>query len=97
FKCDWSSDVCSSDLPASDRGQETLLGLNVGRDRPEQRRLRLVGPVGAAEALDGRIRLPTRLEQIVNPQAAILCRQLGMIAPAREIGRGRGGKEEESR
>ena len=69
--------------PASDRGKETLLGLNVGRDRPEQRRLRLVGPVGAAEALDGRIRLPTRLEQIVNPQAAILCRQLGMVAPAR--------------
>jgi hypothetical protein len=29
--------------------------LDVSRDRPEQRRLRLVGPVCAAEALDGGI------------------------------------------
>ena len=48
--------------PASDRGEKTLFGLDVGRNRAKQRRLRLVGPVGAAEALDGRIRLPTRLK-----------------------------------
>jgi hypothetical protein len=60
--------------PASDRGKETLLGLHVGRNWTEQWRLRLVGPVGAAEALDGRIRLPAGLEQIMDPQAAISCR-----------------------
>ena len=31
--------------PSRDRGQEALLGLDIGRDRPEQRRLRLVGAV----------------------------------------------------
>ena len=39
----------------------------------------LVGPVCAAEPLDGSIRLPARLKQIVNPQAAIPGRQLGMV------------------
>src|SRR5262249_17636477 len=74
--------------PASDRGKEALLGLDVSRDRPKQRRLCLVGPVRAAEALDGSIGLPARLEQIVNPQAAIPCRQLRMVAPAGATGVG---------
>ena len=72
--------------PASDRGEKALLGLHVRRDRPEQRRLRLVGAVGAAQALDGGIRLPAGLEQVVNPQPAIPRRQLGMVAPARAAG-----------
>src|SRR5262249_13199281 len=38
--------------PARDRGEEALLGLDVGRDRPEQRRLSLVGAVCTAEPLD---------------------------------------------
>jgi hypothetical protein len=44
--------------PPGDGREEALLGLHVGGDRPEQRRLRLVGAVGAAEALDGGVGLP---------------------------------------
>ena len=42
---------------ARDRRQEALLALDVGGDRPEQRRLLLVGAVGAPEALDGGVGL----------------------------------------
>ena len=61
--------------PARDGREEALLGLHVGRDRPEQRRLRLVGAVGAAETLDGGIGLPAGLKKIVNAQAAVPGRQ----------------------
>ena len=57
--------------PAGDGRQEALLGLHIGGNRPEQGRLRLVGPVAAPQALDGRIRLPARLQQIVNAQALV--------------------------
>ena len=60
--------------------EEPLLGLDVGRDRPEQRRLRLVGAVGTAETLDGGIGLPARLQQIVHPQPLVLRRKVGMVA-----------------
>ncbi len=69
--------------PARDRAQEPLLGGNVGGDRPEQRRLRLGGAVGAAEALDGGIGLPAGLQQIVDPQPLIAGRKIGVIAAAR--------------
>ena len=52
---------------AGDGREEALLGLHVGGDRPEQRRLRLVGAVGAAEALDGGIGLPAGLRADNGP------------------------------
>ena len=44
--------------PASNGAEKALFGFHVGRDRTKQRRLRLVGTVGAAEPLDRRIGLP---------------------------------------
>ena len=41
-----------------DRGEEALLGLHIGCNRAEQRRLRLVGSVRAAEALNGGVGFP---------------------------------------
>src|SRR5712672_689202 len=64
---------------ARDGGEKALLRLDVGGDRPEQRRLRLVGAVRAAEPLDGGIGLPARFEQVVDPQALILRRKIRMI------------------
>jgi hypothetical protein len=52
----------------------------VVRDGPKQRRLRLVGPVGAAEALNGGVCFPTGFEQVMDAQSPIPRRQLGMIA-----------------
>ena len=60
--------------------KETLLRLHVGRDRPKQRRLRLVGAVRAAEALDGGIGLPARFQEVVDALTAILRRGTGTIA-----------------
>ncbi len=60
--------------------RKALLRLHVGGDRPEERRLRLVRPVGAAEALDGGIGLPARLQQIVDAQALVLGGQVRVVA-----------------
>ena len=57
--------------PPGDRAEKSLLRLHVGRDRAEERRLRLVRPVGAAEPLDRGVGLPARLEQIVDAQAPV--------------------------
>ena len=73
---------------ARDRTQEALLGLDVGGDRPEQRRLRLVGAVGAAETLDRGIGLPARFQQVVDAQTAVLRGQIGMIGTAGAAGVG---------
>ena len=86
-------------LPARDRAQrveppgdgrkEALLGLHVGRDRPEQRRLRLIGAVGAAEALNGGVGLPSGFEQVVDPQALVPGRQVRVIAAPGAAGVGK--------
>src|ERR1700681_4846460 len=65
--------------PARYRAQEALLGLHVRGDRPEQRWLRLVGAVGAAEALDGGVGLPARFQQIVDTLTAVLHREVRVI------------------
>jgi hypothetical protein len=49
----------------------------IGRNK---RRLRLVGAVGATKALDGGVGLPARLEQIVDAQPLVPCREVGVIA-----------------
>ena len=69
--------------PTRDGAEEALFGFHIGRNGTKQRRLRLVGPVGPAEALDRSICLPTGFEQIVDAQAPISSRQLGMVAPPR--------------
>src|SRR6516162_7953093 len=72
--------------PAGDRGEEALLRLHVRRNGPEQGRLRLVGAVGAAEALDGGICLPAGFKQVVNTQAAIPGRKFGMVRTSSAAG-----------
>ena len=57
--------------PAGDGRQEPLLRLNVGGDWPEQRRLCLVRPIAAAQALDGGVGLPARLQQVVDAQPLV--------------------------
>src|SRR3546814_2550931 len=86
---DWSSDVCSSDLDraqrvetASDGGDEALLRLHVGRHRPEQRRLLLVGAVGPPEPLDRAVGLPASLQQIMDTQPLVPRAEIGMVAAA---------------
>ena len=74
--------------PARDGGEEALLGLHVGGDRPEQRRLRLVGAVRAAETLDGGVGLPARFQQIVDAQTLVLRREIGMVAASGAAGIG---------
>src|SRR3546814_887014 len=64
---------------AGDGREEALLRLHVGGDRPEQRRLHLVGAVGSAEALDRRIRLPAGFEQIVDPEPAVPRAEIGVV------------------
>src|SRR5262249_35178598 len=65
---------------ARDRAEEALLCFYVGRNGSEQGRLRLVSAVGASEPLDRGVRLPAWFKQVVDAEAAISRRQLGMIA-----------------
>src|SRR3546814_20825786 len=81
---DWSSDVCSSDLGRD----EALLRLHIGRDRPEQRWLLLIGTVGAAEPLDRSIGFPACFEQIMDAAALVRGVKIGMIAAPRSTGFG---------
>ena len=69
--------------PAGDGRDEPLLRLHVGRHRPEQRRLLLIGSVGAAEALDCVVGLPARLQQIVDAQPLVPRAEVGVIAAPR--------------
>jgi hypothetical protein len=72
--------------PASDRAEESLLGFDVGGYRPEEGRLRLVGPVGAPEALDCGIGLPSGLQEIMDAKAAVSRCEVSVIAAARATG-----------
>ncbi len=85
-------------LAAGDRAQrveaprngrdEAPLALHIGHDGPEQRRLRLVRPVGAAEPLDGGVGLPAGLQQIMNALSLVPRRKVGVIAATRSAGVG---------
>src|SRR3546814_11409689 len=57
--------------PPGDGREKALLRLHIGGDRTEERRLRLVGPVGAAQALDGGVGFPARLQEIVDAQPPV--------------------------
>ena len=71
-----------------DRRQEALLAFDVGRDRPEHRRLFLVGAVGAAQSLDRGIGPPAGLEQVMDALALILAGEIGVIAASGAAGVG---------
>jgi hypothetical protein len=66
--------------PAGDGRQEALLGLHVGRDRTKQRRLRPVGAVGAAKALNGGVSFPARFEEIVDAKALVPRGEVSVVA-----------------
>ena len=72
--------------PPRDGGDEPPLPLHVCRHGPEQGRRSLVRPVGSAEALDGLVGPPARLQQIVDAALGIGAGEIGVIAapgPAR--------------
>src|SRR3546814_16075844 len=52
--------------PPGDGREKALLRLHIGGARTEERRLSLVGPVGAAHALDGGVGFPARPPDIVH-------------------------------
>ena len=79
--------------PPRDGREEALLALDVGRDRTEQRRLRLVGAVRAPEPLNGGVRLPAGLQHVVDAQALILRAEIGVIGAA---GAARVGEDEDA-
>ena len=74
---------------AGNRREEAFLGLHIGGDRPEQRRLRLIGAVGPPQALNGGVGLPPGLQQIVDAQAPVLRREFGVIGAPRAAGVGK--------
>ncbi len=65
---------------ARDGREEPLFCFHIGGHRTEERRLRLIGAVGAPEALNCGIGLPARLEKVVDPQALVLRAKVGVIA-----------------
>ncbi len=75
--------------PPGDGAEEALFRFDVGRDRPKQRRLLLVGAIGAAEPLYCGIGFPAGLQQIMHAQPLIPGRQIGVIAAAGAAGVGK--------
>ena len=75
--------------PPGDGRDKALLRLHIGGHRTKPGRLRLVGAVGPPEALDGVIGLPPRLEQVVDPQSAVPCSEIGMVGSPRAPGVGK--------
>ena len=69
--------------PPRDGRDKALLRLHIGGNGPEQRRLRLIGAVGAPKALDGAVGFPPGFEQIMDAKPLVQGAQIGMIRPAR--------------
>jgi hypothetical protein len=65
-----------------DRREKALFAFHVRGDGAEQRRLSLIGAVRAAEALNGGIRLPARLEHVMDALSLVLRRKIGVVAAA---------------
>ena len=68
--------------PPRDGGDEPALALHVGRDGAEERRGRLVRPVGAAQPLDGLVGPPAGLQQVMDAALGIRAAEIGVIAAA---------------
>ena len=71
---------------ARDGREKALLTLHIGRHRPEQWRLHLIGAVRAPQPLDRIVGFPTRLEQVMHPEALVLGPKIGVIAAPRAPG-----------
>ena len=69
--------------PARNGGDEPPLPLHVRRDGAEERRGRLVRPMGAAEPLDGLVGPPSGLQQVVYAPVGVAAGEIGVIAAAR--------------
>ncbi len=74
--------------PPRDRRGEPLLAVDVGRDRTEQRRAGLVGPMRPAKALDRRIGPPAGLAEIVPATVLVPAVKVGVVAAPRAAGVG---------
>src|SRR5882672_2840407 len=73
---------CAQRVETASNGREkAFFRLHVCRNGAEQRRLRLVGSVGATEPLDGGVGLPSGFEQVMDAQPAIPRREFGVVAP----------------
>ena len=68
--------------PLRNRRQKPLLPAHIRGDRPEQGRLRLIGAVRAAKTLNGGIRAPAGLQQIMDALSLVLHAAIGVIAAA---------------
>src|SRR3546814_1450225 len=69
--------------PPGDGREKALPRLHIGGDRTEERRLRMVGPVGEAYATYGGVGFPAWLQEQVVAQPPATTGELGLIAAAR--------------
>src|SRR5208282_1574248 len=69
-----------------DRRKKAFFPLYVGCNRAEQRRLRLVGAVRTAKALNGGVGFPAGLEQIMHALSLVPHRKIGVVAAPRAAG-----------
>ena len=67
---------------ARDGRQKALLALHIGGDGTEDRRLLLVGAVGAPQSLDRGISAPAGFEQVMHALALVAAGEIGVIAAA---------------
>ena len=74
--------------PPGDGGGEALLAGDIAGHHPEKRCGCLVRAMGAAKALNGGIRAPARLEEIVMPPGLVSRLEIGVIGPAGAAGAG---------
>jgi len=73
-------------MTSGDGREEALLGLDVGGHGAKQRRLRLVGAVGAAEPLDRGVGLPAGFQKVVDAQPPVLRCEIGVVAASGAAG-----------
>ena len=79
--------------PLRNRREEALLPAHIRGHRPEQGRLRLIGAVRAAKTLNGGIRAPAGLQQIMDALSLVLRAAIGVVAAA---GAARIGEDEDA-
>ena len=67
--------------PSGDGADEAPLAADVGGDGAKERRARLVGAVGAPEALDGLVGAPAGLEEVVDAPGGVPAPRVRVVAP----------------
>ena len=66
-----------------DGGEKPLLTLHIGRNGSKERRLRLIGAVGAPQPLDRIVGLPAGLQEVMYTEALVFGPLVGMVAAPR--------------